>query len=350
VSFHHPGHLYWLLACLALTIFVYRREQTRTNAIHRLMDTPMLAQLGREGRAGRRLSLVGLRCLALALWVVAWAGPEWGSEQIQVERQALNIAFLVDCSRSMTAQDPPPSRTAVAHRELSLLMEKLQGNKMSLIGFAGDAYVYCPLTSDVSSAEMFLDQLDENAIPVPGTAIGRAITVAMDTLPKGSSSDVMVLLTDGEDHHSNPIEAARDAAAAGMTIYTVGIGSLAGAPMPIAEGDTSHFISDVHGKPIISKMDETEMREVAKVTGGIFERISKPTDSLEPIYQSILGREREKLAAEMTLHRKPQFTWFVIAGLCLLLISQAMTTRYSNELDVVAPSTKSKFARGGSRR
>ena len=344
MSFSHPAHLYWLLLWLVLTVFVYRREQTRTSALHRLMDTPMLAQLGREGRASRRLSLVSLRCLALALWVVAWAGPEWGSEQIQVERQALNIVFLVDCSRSMTAQDPPPSRKDVAHRELSLLMDKLQGNRMALIGFGGDAYVFCPLTTDVSATQMFLEQLDENAIPVPGTAIGRAINVGLDTLPKGSSSNVIVLLTDGEDHHSNPLEAARDAAAAGVTIYTVGIGSLEGAPMPITEGDTSHYITDVHGKPVISKMDETEMREVAKVTGGMFMRISKTSDSLDPIYQSILGRERQKLAAEMTLHRKPQFAWFVVAGLCLLLISQGMTTRYSNALDIV-PAAPAKGGR-----
>jgi Ca-activated chloride channel family protein len=331
VNFTHPAYLWSLLGCLLVTLFVYRRELARRDELSQLMETPMLLTLAREGRAGRRLSILGLRCLALVLWTIAFAGPEWGSEQIQVERQALNVCFLVDCSRSMAAADPPPSRRDVAHRELSLLMDKLQGNRMSLVGFGGEAYVFCPLTSDVSATQMFLEQLDENAIPVPGTAIGRAITVGLETLPKGSHSNVMVLLTDGEDHHSNPVEAARQAAADGATIYTVGIGSLAGAPMPITEGDPTHFITDASGKPVISKMDESELREIARVTGGQFVRVSRSSDNLDSIYQSISGREREKLQAEMTLHRKPQFVWFVVAGICLLLLSQAMTTRYEVE-------------------
>lgn len=330
MSFATPLCLLWLVPWAFFVLAVLRNAQIQRRRLHVLLDDPSLARLAVEGRPGRRTVAFLLQTLALGWWIVAWAGPQWGSEKIKIERDAIDIVFLVDCSKSMGAADPAPSRREVAARELTAMMEKFSGMRMGLVGFAGKAFVFCPLTLDGSATEMFLDQLDENAISVPGTSLGEALHVGMQLFPKDQkSSKVMVLLTDGEDHHSKPMDAAKEVAAEGITLYTVGIGSPEGAPMPLSStpGD---YIKDAKGQVVMSKLDEPLLREMALTCGGSFLRIQSPTDNLDSIVKSVLSKERHKLDSQLLVRKNPQFMPFVALGLACLFLGVVLVPRISS--------------------
>ena len=327
MSFARPEILLWLFPWLVFCLIVLSYQRTRRRRLQEFLEEPSLLRLGQEARSGRRSAAFLLQSLALAWWIVAWAGPQWGSQKIKVERNALDIVFLGDCSKSMLAQDPPPNRRQVALRELTLLMEKFQDNRMGLVGFAGKAFVFCPLTLDAGATELFLEQLDENAIPAPGTAIGESLRVGLTIFPKNqASSKVMILLTDGEDHHSNPMDAAKEVARAGVTLYTVGIGSPEGAPIP-ASSTANDYIKDARGQTVISKLDDKLLKEMAVTCGGTYLRIQKPTDNLDPIVKSVLSKERRKLDSQMMVRRQPQFSIFIVAGLIFLAAGMILVPR-----------------------
>lgn len=333
MNFAHPQQLAWLLLLLVLAFFLWSRERLKGGLIAQFLAHPMLARLASGYNPRRAYLVLTLQMLGLGFLLVALAGPQWGSEVIKVEREGLDVLFAVDCSRSMLAEDPAPNRMAVAQRELGELMKKLQGNRLGLVGFAGAAFIFCPLTLDSSATQLFLEQLNENAIPTQGTAIGEAIRVGLTVFPKEEkkSSKVMILLTDGEDHKSDPLGAAREAAKQGVTIYTVGIGSPEGKEIPerLPDGTIGGVIHDNNGKPVVSKLGEKTLQEVAQLTGGKYLHIGSDTDSLQPIVASVLAGERKKLESEMRLRYQARFQIFVAAGLALLVLAQLTQLRRS---------------------
>lgn len=317
--FVRPNILFWLIPWIVLVALAIRNSGRGRRRLSYFIDAPNWARLAQEDAPIRQTTSILLQLLGLAFFILACAGPQMGSERIKVERQAIDIVFAVDCSRSMLAEDPAPNRRQVAARELTTMMEKFRGNRMGLVGFAGAAYIFCPLTLDGSATELFLEQLDENAVPIAGTAIGKALEVSRSIFPKDSnSSKILILLTDGEDHKSNPIEAAQAAAKAGITIYTVGIGSPEGAKIP--DSMNGQFVLNSKGDPVISKMDESTLKEIALIGGGKYVRIGSSSDNLDDIVQSVLSKEKKKLNSQMMIRRKDRAAYFVALGLLLIAL------------------------------
>lgn len=333
MNFAYPHQLAWIVALGVLAVFLWTRERQKGSLVNQFLAYPMLARLASGYNPRRAYLILVLQLLGLAFLLVGLAGPQWGSEVIKVEREGLDVLFAVDCSRSMLADDPSPSRMAVAQRELAELMKKLQGNRLGLVGFAGAAFIFCPLTLDSSATQLFLEQLNENAIPTQGTAIGEAIRVGLTVFPKDDkkASKVMILLTDGEDHQSDPLGAARQAAQMGVTIYTVGIGSPEGKEIPerLPDGSVGGVIHDQQGKPVVSKLGEKTLKEISQLTGGKYLHIGSDSDSLQPIVASVLAGERKKLESEMRLRYQARFQLFLAAGLALLVLAQVLQIRRS---------------------
>ncbi len=331
MNFAHPQQLAWLLALLALAAFLWTRERQKGGLVAQFLAHPMLVRLASGYNPRRAYLILTLQLLGLGFLVLGLAGPQWGSEVIKVEREGLDVLFAVDCSRSMLADDPSPSRMTVAQRELGELMKKLQGNRMGLVGFAGAAFIFCPLTLDSSATQLFLEQLNENAIPTQGTAIGEAIRVGLTVFPKDDkkSSKVMIVLSDGEDHNTDPLGAARQAAQQGVTIYTVGIGSPEGKEIPERgpDGTLNGVIHDQNGKPVISKLGDKTLQEIARLTGGKYLHIGSDTDSLQPIVGSVLAGERKKLESQMHLRYQARFQIFLAFGLACLGLAQLLQIR-----------------------
>lgn len=324
MSFEHPWRLLWLLPILALGLFWLRNYQSP-----RGVRPEVWLRLGREARNGRMRFVALLRWAALLCWMVAWAGPRWGMERIRVERSSYDIVFAVDCSRSMLAEDLAPSRKLVARQELTELIRRLEGNRFGLVGFTDEAFVFCPLTRDGGAATLFLEQLQENSFPHQGTNLTRALETAAGLFAKKGErgSRILVLLSDGEDHRSKPLEMASQLAQRNIVVYTVALGSPQGAPIPLEDGS---FHKDSSGKTVMTKADEAMLTQIANLTKGKCFRLGSVSDHLDGLVDAIQLQDRRRIEQELSSHKRHQYSWLVALGLLLLALGQFFLPRLAH--------------------
>lgn len=250
----------------------------------------------------------------LLLWfsailvALALTRPQWGLLEQTVQQQGLDIVIAVDLSASMRATDLAPSRIDNARRELAFLVAELNGNRIGLVGFAGSAFLFCPLTLDTNAVELFLDEMTIEAVPVPGTALGDAVRVALQTFELGeetsTGSKVILLLTDGEDHESLPLDYAKKAAEKGIIIDTIGIGTPEGAIIPSESGG---LVRDDRGEPVRSKLDGATLKEMAELTGGMFLRFDSSSDGLDSYLERLRKRETRNFGSKTEVLRQERF-------------------------------------------
>jgi Ca-activated chloride channel homolog len=263
--------------------------------------------------------LLWTSALALAL---ALTRPQWGLLEQTVQQEGLDIVIAVDLSNSMRATDLSPSRIENARRELAFLVEELKGNRVGLVGFAGSAFLFCPLTLDTDAVELFLDEMTIEAVPVPGTALGEAVKVAMQTFKMGeqgdsSGSKIILLLTDGEDHESLPLDYAKKAAEEGILIDTIGIGTPEGAVIPDEYGG---LLKDDRGEPVRSKLDGATLKEMAEITGGMFLRFDSSSDGLDSYLSRLRKRQTRHFGSKTEVLRQERFALFLgLAALFFIL-------------------------------
>jgi Ca-activated chloride channel family protein len=263
--------------------------------------------------------------LCALLLSLALTRPQWGVIEETVHQQGLDIVIAIDLSSSMRAEDVKPSRIENARQELAFLVDELKGNRIGLVGFAGSAFLFCPLTLDTDAVELFLDEMTIEAVPVPGTALGQAIRTAAATFELGAKDDqggskVLLLLTDGEDHESDPVGAAKEAAKKGIIIDTIGLGTAEGSYIPDPEhGD---FVKDENGQTVLSKLDGRVLEEISKTTGGTFMRLDASKDGLTSYLKTLQRRQTRSLGEKTDVRRHERFPYFLMlsAGAFMLAL------------------------------
>ncbi len=265
----------------------------------------------------------------LLLWgtalliALALTRPQWGLLEQTVQQAGLDIVIAVDLSSSMRATDLSPSRIENARRELAFLVDELRGNRIGLVGFAGSAFLFCPLTLDTDAVEIFLDEMTIEAVPVPGTALGDAVKVAIQTFKMGdqdqAGTKIILLLTDGEDHESKPLEFAKQAAEEGIVIDTIGIGTPDGAVIPNPYGG---LVKDQSGEPVLSKLDGSTLQEMSNLTGGMFLRIDSSSNGLDSYLAQLRKRETRNFGSKTEVLRQERFPLFL--GLAAILFILAL--------------------------
>ncbi len=270
------------------------------------------------GSQGASQTFLWLSALALAL---ALARPQWGVLEGRSSQSGLEIVIAMDLSASMRAQDLHPSRLENARRELAFLIDSLHGHRVGLVGFAGTAFLFCPLTLDNDALDIFLDEMKIEAIPVPGTAIGDAIRVSLSAFQTNEDEPpagrVILLLTDGEDHASKPLQAAEEAKAAGVIIDTVGIGTKDGATVP---DEIGRSLRDDRGEVVVSRMDGQLLDEIAQLTGGVSLKMDGQTDGLGSYVDLLNRREKRLLGTSTETKRQERFQLFLgLAGFFFLV-------------------------------
>jgi Ca-activated chloride channel family protein len=263
----------------------------------------------------------GLLWISAVLVALALTRPQWGLLEQTVQQEGLDIVIAVDLSSSMRATDLNPSRIESARRELAFLVEELRGNRIGLVGFAGSAFLFCPLTVDTDAVEMFLGEMTIEAVPVPGTALGDAVKVAMETFQMSENqedgSKVLLLLTDGEDHESQPIELAQQAAEQGIIIDTIGIGTAEGALIPEKFGGV---VRNEAGEPVRSQLDGAVLQEMAEITGGMFLRLDDSSNDLDTYLSRLKKRQTRNFGSKTEVLRQERFILFLgLAGILFLL-------------------------------
>ena len=233
----------------------------------------MAARLTARARRARTDLRALLVLLALGCLILGAARPQRGAQYVSAKRTGGDVVIALDVSSSMLAEDLKPSRLQRARHEIASILDRLQGDRVGLVAFAGAAFVQCPLTLDYSAARMFLDFMGPDLIPEPGTDLGEALRVATRAFgEEGEGYRALVLITDGEDHAGDVEAAAQDARKAGVRVFAVGIGGGGGEPIPErdAAGKVTGFKQDREGRVVMSRLHEETLRQIAETTGGIY--------------------------------------------------------------------------------
>ncbi len=321
-------YLYWLVPVIVIFfLWSFRRKR---KLLARVGDEKLVEQLVRSVSRRKQIWKVSLVLLSFIILVFALADPQIGTRLEEVKRSGVDIFVALDVSKSMLAEDVPPNRLEKAKHEISTFIDRLQGDRIGLICFSGIAFVQCPLTLDYSAATLFLNDIDTDIIPQPGTAIARAIDVARQSfVAKEFKHKVLVLITDGEDHEGDPLEMAKEAAKEGIVIYTIGIGSPQGAPIPIydAYGNRTGFKKDRDGQIVTTKLDVLTLEKIAFETGGKYYISSTGESELNKIYGEISAMEEKELASRQFTQFEDRFQIFLIIALVILIIETLLGER-----------------------
>jgi Ca-activated chloride channel family protein len=241
----------------------------------------------------------------------------------EVTSEGIDVVVALDVSNSMRAEDVGMDRLALARMSVKRLLNQLEGDRVGLVVFAGDAYVQCPITTDHAALQLFLDNAVPELIPTQGTAVGTAIDLSVTCFDAESpASKTILVLTDGENHEDDAVAAAEAAAAAGIEVHAIGMGSPAGAPVPDVDrfGRTRGFKTDASGQPVVSALDEAGLIRIADAGNGTFTRAGKGSVDLNPLleaWSSLNTAERSSVAFTDYIHRFPVFL-FIALGLLLL--------------------------------
>jgi len=330
MRFDHPELLWTLLALPLLALLVLRLARWRRTALRRLGDTTTLSRFstapGAEARAFRVAALLaGFGALSLTL-----AGPQWGTRMQEVRRRGIDLVMVVDVSRSMLARDVRPSRLDQAKEALSELLDRLPGDRVGLVAFAGSAQIFCPLTLDHGAARIFLDILDPGMIPDPGSALGAAIRKGGELFDAGEQKyKVMVLFTDGEDQDTEPLVAAREAARNGVIVFTVGVGTPAGEPIPLKDesGKVVDYVRDEAGQVVTSRLNASLLEEIARVTGGTYYPSTPGQQELDRIAEEIGNMDQKELSSRLASNLEDRFQVPLVAALALLALEALLADR-----------------------
>ena len=321
--------LWWLLPVL-VGLFVFARRR-RSQAARRFAEQTMLARLLPADDPLRHWCKVLLLVVATACLVVAAARPRWGVYFQEVRSRGVDLFVLLDVSRSMLAEDVAPNRLLRAKSDILDLLAKLQGDRVGLIVFAGAAVVKAPLTTDHGFFRMVLDDIDTDSAPRGGSLIGDAVRKALESMEQRHDRDqVIVVITDGEDHDSFPEEAAQQAAEKGVKICAVGLGDAdEGGRIPVRDESGNLTYVQHEGQEIWSRMDEELLKKMALTTKGAYIPAKTRAYDLGEVYEKRLtGLTEGEISAERHKRYRERFQLFILLGLGLLLI-EMLVPRYS---------------------
>ena len=262
---------------------------------------------------------------ALACMVTALGQPHMRKKETLVERKGIDVIIAVDVSNSMLTRDIAPSRLEKAKLELSGLVDKLKGNRIGIVAFAGEAVIQCPLTLDYNAVKLFLSTVSPNLISFQGTAIGKAIGVATQAFAgKEKDSKVLILLTDGEDHDADTKQHVQRAKAAGVRIFTIGIGTADGGPVP--EGAGKHK-KDRQGQVVLSKLNESFLKQVSRETEGVYYRSTRGELETDILARAI-GRITQKgFRSDWSVEYQEDYQLFLVLALLLLMAEMYLSER-----------------------
>lgn len=327
--FGQPERLHWLWICVGTLLFLVWREHKKSRLRALFCSAAILPKLLNPISLKKQKTKAVYLVLSVFFLILALSGPRWGFQWEDLQQEGVDIIVALDVSASMLAKDIKPNRLERAKRKVKDLIQMLDGDRIGLVAFAGASFVLCPLTLDYSAAEIFLDIIDTDLIPVPGTALGQAIRVSVKAFAsEAKNSKALILITDGEDHGGDSLEAARIAKERGVKIFAIGIGQELGSPIP---GYGGGFKKDKSGEVVLSKLDESGLQGIALATGGRYVRSVTGNMDLNKIYLENIKQTVEKRQLKTSRRKlwQERFQWFILPALLCLIIEFFVNERKS---------------------
>jgi len=317
VNIAHPYYLLLLVPCFLLLLPLFKRESRLKRRFSRYAD-PHLKELVYSGNSPfwKGFKLV-LGILALGVLVLALTRPQWDYENRNLESSGMDIVFAIDVSKSMDATDMLPSRLMRASMQIASFLDQLKTDRIGIIAFAGAATLQCPLTDDYEAVRIVLSSLNSDTVDRPGTNIGAAFSLAEQAFSAASSANTLVLISDGEDLEKNGVRLAKELKDKGIRIYCMGVGSPQGAVIK----------NPATGEEVLSKLDETTLKEIAATAGGEYYRVTPGGEEIQLILKRIYDTETNRTRSKKLNAMKEQYYLFALLSLIILLIETLIDPR-----------------------
>ncbi len=326
MPFAHPHLLYGLGLLPLLALLFLASQQARRRRLARLITRERGEAFGVRSLPLRRRLRALVLLVSVGLLTGALARPQWGDKVEEVTSRGLDLMVCLDCSTSMLAEDLKPSRLARAKHAVARLLANLSGDRIGIVAFAGTAFPQCPLTIDYGAARMFLDLLDPSMFESQGTDLAGAVTTAVRALEKGGEgAHVILLLSDGEGHGGKVERAIEAAKGAGIRVYTVGMGTAGGAPIPLrgAGGTLAGYKKDRRGEVVITRLVPDDLARLAVETGGAYFQATPGDTEMGEVVAQMAGLARAERSAHLTVQRQERYLLFLLPALALLLLDAA---------------------------
>ncbi|MDA0986656.1 MAG: VWA domain-containing protein [Bacteroidetes bacterium] len=312
----------WILISLPILFFIYfivaNQIKKSQNKISETLWDRLTSEISRKKKHFKFIISV----TALLFLIIAIANPLRGTKLEEVKQEGLDIFIALDVSLSMTAEDVAPNRIEKAKFEINKLIEKLSGDRIGLITFSGTSFVQLPLTIDYDAAKMFIDVLGVEAMPTPGSILEDAINLSAKSFYQDKpTSKVLIIITDGESTEGDAIKAAEEANKNGVIIYTIGVGTIAGTPIPVRnQYGSEDYKRDKDGNIVLTKLDEAGLIEIAKNGGGKYVNANTNIDALNEIFNEINKLQKREFGQKIFTEFETEYQYFCFAGFLLLVL------------------------------
>lgn len=319
---------YLLLIFLIPVFFIVQAVllRIRRNRIRKFGDEKLVSQMMPSYSKSKVWVRLVLFSIGFFFFVIGLSRPQIGARLKEQEIKGAEIIIAIDVSNSMLAEDYSPNRLERAKLAVSRLVDKLRDDRIGLVIFAGTSFVQLPVTTDYVSAKMFLNSIDTGSIPIQGTALGDAITTCIRSFSAQSDkSRAIILITDGENHEDDPVAAAKQAAEMGIKVFTIGVGSPEGKPIPM----NGELLKDKDGEIVVSRLDEAVLQEIAAEGNGAYVRAGNSEFGLNPIIDDLRKLEDEKYSSVVFEEYDEQFMYFLAIALVFFVLEMLVGDRRS---------------------
>jgi len=317
---------YLLLILLIPVFFVIHgvRLYLRRRTLRSLGDEALVEELMPSWSRSKGWVRLVLFSIAFFFLSIGLSRPQIGAKLSEHKKKGAEVVIALDVSNSMLAEDYTPNRLERAKLAISRITDRLQDDRIGLVLFAGTSFVQLPVTTDYVSAKMFLSSISTESVPVQGTAMGDAIYTCIRSFSAQSEkSRAIIVITDGENHEDDPVQAAKEAADMGIKVYTIGVGSTKGQPIPVG----GSLLKDRQGNIVVSHLDEEILQDVADAGGGAYIHAGNDEFGLNPIIQDIRKMEEEEYSSVQFEEYDEQFMYFLGAALLFLFLEMLVGER-----------------------
>jgi Ca-activated chloride channel family protein len=314
---------FWLLLVIPILIVLFVIVQFwKRHAQNKFANQRIIKRLSPSRSHFKPILKLIVLCLAFACLTIAMVNPKIGTKLQTIKRQGVDIVFAVDVSKSMLAEDVAPNRLEKSKQLVTQIINNLASDRIGIIAYAGKAFPQLPITTDYAAAKMFLQSMNTDMLSSQGTAINQAIQLARTYYDDEEQTNrVLIIISDGEDHSDVALDVAEAAADEGIKIFTIGVGDVKGAPIPIKRnGIVLNYKKDNAGETVITKLNEETLKSIAKEANGEYINGRNTTQVVESIRDILNRMDKKEFEAKEFAEYKDQFQWFLALGIFFLLI------------------------------
>ncbi|MBS3739096.1 vWA domain-containing protein [Mesohalobacter halotolerans] len=328
IQFENPYYFWYfaVVGVIVLLFVVYRLWQTR--AQKRFADPKLFKFLAPQRSAFKLWIKFVFLTLGLSCFIIALANPKMGTKMETVKRQGVDIVFALDVSKSMLAEDIAPNRLEKSKQIISQTLNNLVSDRVGIIGYAGSAFPQIPITTDYGAAKTFLQAMNTDMVSSQGTAVADAIDMASTYYDRDDTTNrVLIIVGDGEDHGSKADDAIERAVESNIRIFTIGVGTSKGGPIPIKQNRGVTYKKDQNGQTVITRADKMTLQNIAEKGNGAFIDKVRTDEIVKSLLENLQKIEKSEFETKQFSDFKTQYQWFIGFGMLFILLDVLILER-----------------------